>query len=403
MHIFSVVPNQTLWGCVIKCTIFEHFMFPFRSGLVFPTLLMAFAMLFGCRNATKTDEPSNIVWIKNQHAELFRIGQTHSDSFLEVYDAPNTKLCIGKFFWGSSARIEGYQKITNREKIVSLSAIHTGMLAEMGLAKSIVGVESKQYIAHPQIYASTITNSWQELAPNGPIIAEKLAKLNPQLLIGYLFNLQEKNTIERIAKNHFPVVWANNHLEPHPLGRAEWIVALGWLMGKSKMCSELFQRIERDYMAIAKQATSVHPDANKQPTVMMNMPYNGQWFVPQGQSYIHRLIQDAGGKPVVLQPKGNASNLVGLEKALQAMKGADIWINTDNCNSKKCLTDQEPRVSQIKALQNNQVFNFNKKLNPNGSNAYWDVGCIFPNLILRDLANILQNDTQSLYFYQRCN
>ena len=192
MHIFSVVPNQTLWGCVIKCTIFEHFMFPFRSGLVFPTLLMAFAMLFGCRNATKTAEPSNIVWIKNQHAELFRIGQTPSDSFLEVYDAPNTRLCIGKFFWGRSARIEGYQKITHREKIVSLSAIHTGMLAEMGLAKSIVGVESKQYIAHPQIYASSITNSWQELAPGekatftdriyiGPKLQDQLDAVAPKL------------------------------------------------------------------------------------------------------------------------------------------------------------------------------------------------------------------------------
>ena len=412
LHFFSVVPNQTLWGCAIICTIFEHCMTSLRASLVFTTILIAISMLIGCQNAPKKSGPNDIVWIKNTHAQLFRIGLTKTDSFLEVYDAPKSMLSIGKFYWGSSSKIEGYQKIENRDKIVSLSAIHTGMLAELGLAKSIVGVESKQYIAHPAIYSSTLLDSVQELAPNGPVIPEKLANLKPQILIGYVFNIQEKNTIERIAKNHFPVIWANNHLEPHPLGRAEWIVAMGWLLGKSKESANVFKGISKEYLAIAKQAAEADQEKKSttgsnrskvQPTVMMNIPYNGQWFVPQGQSYMSQFILDAGGMPITLQPEGSGSNMVGLEKALQAMKLADIWINTDNCNTRKCLTEMEPRVMNVKALQGNRVFNFNKKLNSNGSNSYWDLGCVFPNLVLRDLYKIIQNDTQSMYFYQRCN
>ncbi len=412
LHFFSVVPNQTLWGCAIICTIFEHCMTSLRASLVFTTILIAISMLIGCQNAPKKSGPNDIVWIKNTHAQLFRIGLTKTDSFLEVYDAPKSMLSVGKFYWGSSSKIEGYQKIENRDKIVSLSAIHTGMLAELGLAKSIVGVESKQYIAHPAIYSSTLLDSVQELAPNGPVIPEKLANLKPQILIGYVFNIQEKNTIERIAKNHFPVIWANNHLEPHPLGRAEWIVAMGWLLGKSKESANVFKGISKEYLAIAKQAAEADQEKKSttgsnrskvQPTVMMNIPYNGQWFVPQGQSYMSQFILDAGGMPITLQPEGSGSNMVGLEKALQTMKLADIWINTDNCNTRKCLTEMEPRVMNVKALQGNRVFNFNKKLNSNGSNSYWDLGCVFPNLVLRDLYKIIQNDTQSMYFYQRCN
>jgi iron complex transport system substrate-binding protein len=412
LHFFSVVPNQTLWGCAIICTIFEHCMTSLRASLVFTTILIAISMLIGCQNAPKKSGPNDIVWIKNTHAQLFRIGLTKTDSFLEVYDAPKSMLSVGKFYWGSSSKIEGYQKIENRDKIVSLSAIHTGMLAELGLAKSIVGVESKQYIAHPAIYSSTLLDSVQELAPNGPVIPEKLANLKPQILIGYVFNIQEKNTIERIAKNHFSVIWANNHLEPHPLGRAEWIVAMGWLLGKSKESANVFQGISKEYLAIAKQASEADQEKKSttgsnrskvRPAVMMNIPYNGQWFVPQGQSYMSQFILDAGGMPITLQPEGSGSNMVGLEKALQAMKLADIWINTDNCNTRKCLTEMEPRVMNVKALQGNRVFNFNKKLNSNGSNSYWDLGCVFPNLVLRDLYKIIQNDTQSMYFYQRCN
>lgn len=412
LHFFSVVPNQTLWGCAIICTIFEHCMTSLRASLVFTTILIAISILNGCQNAPKKSGPNDIVWIKNTHAQLFRIGLTKTDSFLEVYDAPKSMLSVGKFYWGSSSKIEGYQKIENRDKIVSLSAIHTGMLAELGLAKSIVGVESKQYIAHPAIYSSTLLDSVQELAPNGPVIPEKLANLKPQILIGYVFNIQEKNTIERIANNHFFVIWANNHLEPHPLGRAEWIVAMGWLLGKSKESANVFKGISKEYLAIAKQAAEADQEKKSttgsnrskvRPTVMMNIPYNGQWFVPQGQSYMSQFILDAGGMPITLQPEGSGSNMVGLEKALQAMKLADIWINTDNCNTRKCLTEMEPRVMNVKALQGNRVFNFNKKLNSNGSNSYWDLGCVFPNLVLRDLYKIIQNDTQSMYFYQRCN
>ena len=403
-----------MWGCAIICTIFEPFMISPRASLVFIAIFTGLFLSNGCQNAPEKVSPKDVVWITNSHAQLFRIGLTKTDSFLEVYDAPNSMLNIGKFYWGSSLKIEGYQKIENRSKIVSLSAIHTGMLAELGLAKSIVGVESKQYIAHPAIYQASLLDSVQELAPDGPIIPEKLAKLKPQMLIGYVFNIQEKNTIERIAKNHFPVIWANNHLEPHPRGRAEWIVAMGWLLGKSKESANLFQGIAKEYLAIAKQAaeasnpaqdkkpTSESENSNGRPTVMMNIPYNGQWFVPQGQSYISQFILDAGGMPITLQPKGSGSNMVGLEKALRAMKLADVWINTDQCNTRKCLVEMDPRVMNIKALQSNRVFNFNKKLNPNGSNSYWDLGCIFPNILLRDLHKIMQNDTQSLYFYQRC-
>lgn len=427
LHFFSVDANRTLWGCAIICTIFEHCMTFLRASLVFIAIFSGLFMSNGCQNAPEKAGPKDIVWIKNSHAQLFRIGHSKTDSFLEVFDAPNTMLSLGKFYWGSSFKIDGYQKIKNRSEIVSLSAIHTGMLAELGLIKLIVGVESKQYIAHPAGYQSSLIDSAQELAPDGPIMPEKLANLKPQLLIGYVFNIQEKNTIERIAKNHFPVIWANNHLESHPLGRAEWIVAIGWLLGKSKESTELFRGIAKEYLAIAKQAsesldgkansaehgaasdpaqgeksTKGSENSNVRPTVMMNIPYNGQWFVPQDQSYMSQFILDAGGIPITLQSEGSGSNMVGLEKALQAMKLADIWINTDQCNTRKCLVEMDPRVQNIKALQSNRVFNFNKKLNPNGSNSYWDLGCIFPNLVLRDLHKIMQNDTQSLYFYQRC-
>ena len=383
------------------------------AHIAFTAFFIGAICFCGCGEKSKDRPADNIVWIKNQYATLFRVGYTTTDSFLELLSDPQTQKSVGRFFWGRSESVRGYQKITDRHRIVSLSAIHTGMLTELNAHLDLVGVESKKYIAHPALYHSAALNAMIELAPNGPIIPEKLANLAPTLLIGYVFDIQEKNTIERIAKNHFPVVWANNHLEPHPLGRAEWIVAMGWLMGKSTESNNLFQKIAKDYKEIAQKAKSTpenpansthlqQPQSIQKPTVMMNIPYNGQWYVPQGQSYITQFIKDAGGAPITLQNEGSGSNMVGLEKALRAMEQANVWINTDLCNTQRCLSDMEPRVENIKAFKNHRVYHFNKKINPNGSNPYWDMGCIYPNLILRDIYNIVHNTRDSLYFYDLC-
>lgn len=397
MRVFLNSPNQTLWSCAIICTIFERPMKRLTNTLTITAILMALCLFAGCKNNPNNRDSETVVWITNAQAKLFRLGYNQTDSFLEVYSDPKSKQMLGAFFWGKSSYVPGYQKIQFRDKIVSLSAIHTGMLAELGIAKSIVGVESQKYVAHPALYQSSALKAMIELAPNGSIIPEKLANLQPKLLIGYVFNIQEKNTIERIAKGHFPVVWANNHLEPYPLGRAEWIVAMGWLFGKSKESTALFQQISKEYNEISRIAKT-----KQKPTVMMNIPYNGQWFVPQGQSYMTQFVIDAGGDPITSQSEGSGSTMMGLEKALQAMKQADVWINTDLCNSQRCLKDMEPRVDIIKALKNNRVYHFNKKINPNGSNPYWDMGCIYPNLLLRDIYNIVHNTRESLYFYDLC-
>lgn len=366
----------------------------------FAAFLLGAICLGGCGQSSNPLNDASIVWIKNHYATLFRVGHSPTDSFLEVYSNAKSHKTIGRFFWGKSKAIEGYEKLTSRERIVSLSAIHTGMLAELDAHGALVGVESTKYIAHPALLNNPFLKTLYEVAPDGPIVPEKLALSQPKLVFGSISSIEDKQAIERLGKQKFSVIWCNNHLENHPLGRTEWIIAFGWIMGKASAAQTLFDSVQSNYEQIAAQAKKA---AISPPKVIANCAYNGVWFIPQNASYVAQLIRDAGGEPITVE-MGSGSNVINLEKAITLFRDADIWINTDLCNTLRCLEQSDPRIVNIKAFKNRRAYHFNKQLQPNGSNPYWDMGCIYPNKVLSDLFHIVGNThrVESAHYYDIC-
>lgn len=368
--------------------------------IAFTALFIGAICFWGCGEKNKAQRDNDIVWIKNDYATLFRLGYTDKDSFLELRSDPSTQKIVGRFFWGQSKSVSGFQKLTNRSRIVGLSAIHTGMLAELNAHSALVGVESTKYIAHPRLANNPLLKSLSEVAPDGPIVPEKLALCRPNIVFGSITSIDDKQTVERLGKGKFAVLWCNSHLENHPLGRAEWLIAMGWAMGKSSVAQTTFKSVKSDYEKWAAEAEKTKKTV---PKVITNCVYNGMWFVPQNASYMAQFIRDAGGEPITASV-GSGSNVVSIEKAITLFRDADIWINTDLCNSMACLKSSDPRVVYIKAFRTGRAFHFNKQIQPNGSNPYWDMGCIYPNRVLADLFHIFRGDlhSDSSNYYDIC-
>lgn len=366
----------------------------------FTAFLLGAICLGGCTQTNNRNTDVSIVWIKNHYATLFRVGYSQTDSFIEVFSNDRSQQTLGRFFWGKSSSVPGFEKLQSRQRIVSLSAIHTGMLAELNVHHCLVGVESTKYIAHPVLLNSAFLKTLSEVAPDGPIIPEKLALSQPTLVLGSISSIEDRQTIERLGKNKFSILWCNNYLENHPLGRAEWLIAMGWITGQSTLANTVFSQVRKNYEQLADSAER---STQTSPKVIANCAYNGIWFVPQNQSYIAQFIRDAGGEPISVNI-GAGSNAINIEKAITLFRDADIWINTDLCTSLRCLEQSDPRVMHIKAFKNRRVYHFNKQLQANGSNPYWDMGCIYPNRILSDLFHII-GDThrlESAYYYDIC-
>lgn len=59
---------------------------------------------------------------------------------------------------------------------------------------------------------------------------------------------------------------------------------------------------------------------------MINTPYAGSWFMASTESYVARLIADAGGDYIYKKNTSNRSLPIDLEEAYMLTAQADMWL-----------------------------------------------------------------------------
>ena len=145
---------------------------------------------------------------------------------------------------------------------------------------------------------------------------------------------------------------------------------------------------------------------SKHPKVMINTPYAGSWFMASTESYVARLIADAGGDYIYKKNTSNRSLPIDLEEAYMLTAQADMWLNAGSAASLGELKSQFPKFANTRCVRNGAVYNCNKRLNAAGGNDYWESGVVRPDVVLHDLIAImhpeaLDENDRELHYYQR--
>lgn len=369
------------------------------------TILCLFLLFEGCQNVSES-EVQGIKWTQNRYAQLFEIGFTDSDTFIKLYTfqtkngKSNHKEIVGSYFWGKTQKksLKEFAKITNRKRFILLSTVFSRFFVELKQQHKIVGVDQSKYLSSsvfPQ------KNNLPSVQPYGEIMPELALKLNPDIIVSYFIGNQEKSNLNRLQSSKTAVLYCQAHLEPHPLGRAEWLQLFSVLT--QNQFTDQFQFIENNYNSLLKSVSNFQA-----PTVMVNIPYSGTWDVPRQNAYLSILIKDANAKPIWLsnsQYEGTGSAQIGLELGYNFLKNADFWINPGLCESLSCIQNTDARIKDCKPVINKQVFQCDLKIEPDGANEYWDLGAVHPEFVLRDFVKIFHryfpdNSISPYYFYR---
>ena len=134
---------------------------------------------------------------------------------------------------------------------------------------------------------------------------------------------------------------------------------------------------------------------------MLNTPYRDTWFLPSSQSYMIRLIEDAGGEYVYTKNDSDTSVAVDMEEAYLLANAADFWLNVGPCNTLAELTAQNPKFSGIPVVRSRNVYNNNRRQTPAGGSDFWESGVVRPDLVLRDLRTIFSGYSIPTCYYKR--
>ncbi len=147
---------------------------------------------------------------------------------------------------------------------------------------------------------------------------ERLLAANPAALTIYPFGDPLAGTsVER----QIPVVPIGEYLEPHPLGRAEWMLLFGWLAGELPRARTAFSEVAQEYESIRQALT----EERHRPKVFTGSVRNGVWHAPGAQSLVAQFIADAGLENL-LEAQSDTENIeIPLEQMLQLSQEADAW------------------------------------------------------------------------------
>lgn len=296
------------------------------------------------------------------------------------------------------------------DNIVCMSSSHVAALAEIGADSCISAVSGIRYITNPALRDRYARTEWSQggyqkrairLRPlydigyEATLDYEKILELNPDILLTYIVSDIEPPYVTKLRSLGVPVIILSDHLEHHPLARAEYIRLFGVLTGRKNLADSLFNGIVSRYDSLA----SAVPETRKQ--VLMNIPYSDVWYVPGSDGYMSQLIRDAGGEILGASP-GTSSGVITLEQAYALSQKADIWLNPGHCRSIDELSGVHQLFKHFGPLADSlPIYNNTLRITPEGGNDFWESGSVRPDRILEDLSRIFAEKKDSLNYFFR--
>lgn len=353
---------------------------------------LIFSLLCSCSGSSTTVADFNLPLYSPQYASGFKIlGQEGKQSCLIRVSAPwqgdNTpprELFIQRNGEVVPDGFDGQILTGDAERIVCMSSTQIAMLHLVDASKNVVGVSGMDFITSQEILSRRAEIG--DVGYDGNINYELLISLKPDLVL--LYGVFGADPMEnKLRQLGIPYLYVGEYVEESPLGKAEWMMAVAETVGKRTRAEEVFQQIPEKYDALKKRVTDAH---GNRPKVMLNMPYGDSWFLPPSQSYMVRLINDAGGEYIYSDNDSRASKAIDMEEALLLTSKADKWINLgSDIQSTEDVARTLPNFSKIPVVINAELYNNNVRTTSAGGNDFYESGVVNPDLVLRDLIKAL--------------
>ena len=272
--------------------------------------------------------------------------------------------------------------------LVCMSSSYIGFLDALGCDSVATAVSGLSYVSDPEVQANAV-----DVGYDAALDYEAILQVRPDLVLTYAVSSADPPYILKLRDLGIRTVVIHEHLESHPLARAEYLKLFGLLTGRRETADSLFAGIRDRYLERVLET-----DAPKK--VLVNIPYADQWYIPGGDNYMTRLIHDAGGEVLGAVPGQVQSSVISVEKAYEYAREADCWLNPGWCISKSQLRSVHPLFADFPVLQK-QVWNNTKLSTGDGGNAFWETVPVRPDVILQDLRTALEGGQAGTTYYLR--
>jgi iron complex transport system substrate-binding protein len=287
------------------------------------------------------------------------------------------------------------------KKIICMSTTHVAMISALNEENTISGVSGTSYVFSEKIIKNIGKGLVEDVGYEANLNKELILKISPDLVMMYGIGSESAGYTGKIRELGVKVIFNADYLETDPLGKAEWIKLFGALYCNENLADSIYTSEFQEYNTL-KSFIEQHISAR--PKVLLGLPYKDTWFISPGNSFISKLIGDAGGDYLWHNTESSVSMPFGIEKVYLGALTAEYWLNIGSVSSKNDIISVDQRLKDLPCYKNGNLYNNNKRVTIKGGNDFWESGAVYPHLILKDIATILHpelfNDKE-LVFYRK--
>ena len=288
------------------------------------------------------------------------------------------------------------------ENIVAMSTTYLPIIEDLGVIDRLIGLDSYMWTTNSAVQARIAAGDIAEIGSGAAVNVELTLDLDPALVMTYGTGFADYDTHPVLLEAGIPVALNGDFVEQNPLGRAEWMKFIALFFNREADAVAQFEDIATEYHAVAELTTAL----TERPTVLLGSVYNGTWYVAGGESYMAKMLADAGAAYLWSDEGGVGALPLDFESVYAVAADVDFWLNPDSSFwfTAANVLDSDPRYGDFAPLKRGQLFNNNAKVNEHGGNAYYEEGAAHPERVLKDLVKILHPHLlpdHELRFYQQ--
>ena len=269
------------------------------------------------------------------------------------------------------------------EKAVIYTSVHTAIAEELGALDRVCGICEPEYITSPAVLQRIAEGRIADLGVSTSPNVEGIIDLGTEMIIASPFENSGYGSAEKLG---IPIVEAADYMENHPLGRTEWVLFYGLLLGEREAAEQVFARTEARYNEFKALAAQV----KERPTVLLERRYGNSWAVPAGESYIGVMHADAGADYVFRSLPGAKSVHLSFESVFDQAGDADFWFlkyDTRTPFTYTLLAREYEPYANFRPWKEHRIFACNTI-----TSTYYDDITLHPDRVLEDLIAIYHPD-----------
>ncbi len=269
------------------------------------------------------------------------------------------------------------------QRLIVTSTTHIPALEALGVTDRLIGFPETKYISSHKTREFIESGNITDLGSNESLNTEMTISLQPDLVIGFGIDNQNK-AYQAIESANIPVVYNGDWTEESPLGKAEWIKFFAPFFELETEADSIFRSIESDYINSKKIAQS----AKNRPIVISGALYKDIWYVPAGKSWAANFIKDANADYLWKDTKGTGSLSLSLESVLSEASEAEYWISPSQYTSYSEMKEANRHYPVFKPFKEKNIYTFAKTTGKTGGLLYYELAPNRPDIVLKDLIHI---------------